>query len=142
MATYEASVSSTATPEAAWRAWTDVSGWSRNDAIESAEIDGEFRPGAVIKSKAKGFPHSTLKVTRVEAPRSWADESRSPGMRMTFDHLIEPKERGIELTERVIISGPLARLLGPILRRRLEALFASSVAHVASIAESTRPSSR
>jgi hypothetical protein len=54
---------------------------------------------------------------------------------MAFDHIVDPDERGIRLTERVIISGPLARLVGPIIRRRLEALFASSVAYVASIAE-------
>lgn len=142
MPAYEVSVSSSASPEAAWRAWTDVPGWTRNDAIESAEIDGEFRTGAVIKSKAKGFPSSTLTVTGVEFPRLWADESRSPGVRMTFDHVIEPRERGIHLTERVVISGPLARLIGPLVRRRLETLFASSVAYIARVAESAESASR
>ena len=135
MPSYEASVSSAATPEAAWGVWIDVSGWIRSDAIESAEIDGEFRTGAIIKSKAKGFPRSTLKVTSVEAPSLWVDESRSPGMRMTFHHVIEPRERGTYLTERVVITGPLARLIGPLIRRKLEALFAASVAHVARAAE-------
>jgi hypothetical protein len=54
---------------------------------------------------------------------------------MTFDHIVERWENGIHLTERVVISGPLARLVGPLFRRRLEALFAKSVAYVASIAE-------
>jgi hypothetical protein len=132
---YEASAPSTASSEAVWGAWTNVPGWSASDSIESADIDGEFRPGAVIKSKAKGFPRSTLTVTRVEPPGLWVDESRSPGMRMTFDHVIEPRERGTYLTERVVISGPLAPLAGPLIRRKLEALFAESVAFMARAAE-------
>jgi hypothetical protein len=124
-----------ASAEAAWAAWTDVAGWSAFDHIESAQIDGEFRSGAVIKSKAKGFPSSTLTVTRAEWPSLWVDESRSPGMRMTFEHVIEPGEDGTRLTERVRIRGPLGRVFGPLLRRRLEALFAESVASVARNAE-------
>lgn len=135
MPTYEASRSSTASSEAAWRVWTDVPGWKGNDLVESAEIDGEFKAGAVIRSKAKGLPRSILKVTRVEPPHLWADEARSPGARMTFDHTIEPQGAGIRLTERVVITGPLAPLIGPLIRRRLEVLFASSISYVARIAE-------
>ena len=135
MPSYESSVVTRASPEAAWTAWTDVAGWSAYDHIESARIEGEFRPGAVITSKAKGLPSSTLTVTRTERPSLWVDESRSPGMRMRFDHVIEPVDDGTRLTERARISGPLGRVFGPLLRRRLEALFAESVASVARQAE-------
>ena len=135
MPSYEASVVTNASAEAAWTAWTDVESWGQYDHIEAASVEGAFRPGAAITSKAKGFPSSTLTVTRVEPPRVWVDETRSPGLRMTFDHVVEPGEGGTRLTERVRISGPLARVLGPLLRRRLEALFAASVAAVARQAE-------
>jgi hypothetical protein len=82
-------------------------------------------------SKAKGFPRTTLTITRVEPPHVWVDESRSPGVQMTFEHVIEPGETGTTLTERVLMRGPLARLVGPLMRRKLKALFESSVAHVA-----------
>src|SRR5437868_10718662 len=131
MLTYEASVMTRASAEAAWAAWTDGARWSRYDHIESAQIDGEFRVGAVVTSKAKGFPSSKLTVTRAERPTLWVDESRSPGMQMTFDHVVETGEGGTRLTERVRISGPLGRVFGPLLRRKLEALFATSVATVA-----------
>src|SRR4051812_36221302 len=130
MPTYEASTSSRAGAAAAWDAWIDVARWSEADHIESAQVDGEFRPGAVITSKAKGLPRSTLTVTRVESPTLWTDESSSPGVRMTFDHVIESRPDGTVLTERVVIAGPLGRIVGPLLRRKLEALFAASVAHV------------
>jgi hypothetical protein len=139
MPTYEAATVSRAAPAAIWDAWTDVARWSESEHIESARIDGEFRPGAVITSKAKGLPRSTLKVTRVEPPALWADESTSPGVRMTFDHVIESTPDGTVVTERADIRGPLAPLVAPLLRRKLEALFAASVAHVARTAETREP---
>src|SRR2546423_347449 len=142
MPSYEASAVTNASAEAAWSAWIDVEGWSAYDHIEAARVDGAFQPGAAITSKAKGFPSSTLTVTRVEPPSLWVDESRSPGMRMSFDHVLEPGEGGTRLTERVRISGPLAHLLGPLMRRRLEALFAASVAAVASQAEAAEAGSQ
>lgn len=135
MPSYEASAATHASPEAAWTAWTDVEGWSAYDHIESARLDGNFQPGAVITSRAKGFPSSTLTVTRVEPPSLWVDETRSPGIRMTFDHAIEAGAGATQLTERVRISGPLGHVLGPFMRRKLEALFAASVASVSRQAE-------
>jgi hypothetical protein len=135
MPSYEASVVTTASAEAAWTAWTDVESWSRYDHIETARIDGAFQPGTTITTKAKGLPRSTLNITRVERPSLWVDESRSPWMRMTFEHVIEPREGGTRLTERARIGGPLAHAIGPLVRRKLEALFAASVAAVARQAE-------
>jgi hypothetical protein len=132
---YEVSALTTAGAEAAWSAWTDVQGWSAYEHIEAASVDGAFRSGAAITSKAKGFPSSTLTVTRVEPPSLWVDEARSRGMRMTFEHVLEPGEGGTRLTERVRVSGPLGRALAPLMRRKLEALFAASVAAVAHQAE-------
>src|SRR5438128_11649798 len=99
MPAYEASAVTKASAEAAWSAWTDVHGWSAHDHIEAARVDGTFQPGAAITSKAKGFPSSTLTVTRVEPPSLWVDESRSLGMQMTFDHVVEPGEGGTRLTQ-------------------------------------------
>ena len=135
MPSYEASGMANASTETVWAAWTDVVGWSAADHIEFARIDGEFRVGAVITSKARGFPSSSLTVTRADHPSLWVDESRFPGMRMTFDHMIEPGDSGTRLTERVRISGPLGHALGPLLRRRLEVLFAASVTYIARRAE-------
>ena len=128
----EASATVEAAAEDAWAAWIDVDGWSEVDMIESARLlEGPFGVGAVIRSKAKGFPGSTLTVTRADAPRIWVDESRSPGLTMTFDHVIEDLGGELRLTERVQIEGWLAPLVGLLTRRKLEALFAASVAHVA-----------
>src|SRR6266571_30522 len=81
---------------------------STSSPLDSTE---DFRPGGTIVSKAKGLPRTTLTITRVEPPHVWVDASRSPGVQMTFEHVIEPGEAGTELTERVLIGGPLARLV-------------------------------
>jgi hypothetical protein len=138
MISYEASAVAKAAPEEVWAAWIDVASWSEADHIESAHLGGEFRPGGTIVSKARGLPRTTLTITRVEPPHVWVDASRSPGVQMTFEHVIEPSEAGTELTERVLIRGPLARLVGPLIRRKLEALFEASVAHVARGADRAR----
>lgn len=135
MLSYEASGLARAAPEDVWAAWVDVASWSESEHIESARLDGEFRPGGVIASKAKGLPRSTLTLTCVDPPRLWVDESRSPGVKLTFEHVIEPGGAGTKVTERVLISGPLGPLVGVLLRRKLEALFAASVAHVSRRAE-------
>jgi hypothetical protein len=142
MPSYEASAVSSARAEAVWAAWTDVEGWSGSDHVESAHIDGPFQEGAVITSKAKGLPSGKLTVTRVERPGLWVDESRSPGVRMVFDHVVEPLDEGTRLTERVVMSGVLAFLVAPLLRRRLQAVFTASTAHVAATAEASEKVSR
>lgn len=135
MISYEASAVANAGPEHVWAAWINVGGWGEADHIESAELDGDFQPGSTIVSKAKGLPRTTLTITRVEPPHVWVDESHSPGVQMTFEHVIEPGEAGTALTERVLIRGPLARFVGSLMRRKLKALFEASVAHVARRAE-------
>ena len=138
MISYAASAIAKAPPEDVWAAWIDVAGWSDAEHIESARLDGDFRPGGTILSKAAGLPRTKLTITRVERPRLWIDESRAPGVTMTFEHVIEPDAAGTAITERVLIRGPLAWLVGRVMRRKLEALFGASVAHVSRRAESRR----
>ena len=54
---------------------------------------------------------------------------------MTFEHVIEATDAGTRLTERVQITGPLGYVVGPLMRRRLEAVFEAAVAAVARQAE-------
>ena len=90
MLSYEASRVARAAPEKVWAAWIDVATWSESEHIESARLDGEFRPGGIITSKASGFPRSTLTITHVEPHRLWVDESRAPGVRMMFEVVRQP----------------------------------------------------
>jgi hypothetical protein len=133
--TIEGSAVSRATPEEVFAAWTDVNSWTEGDYMERASIDREFAPGAVIRAKVKGFPTATLVVTQVDPPKVWVDESRMPGVRMSYEHRVEPVTEGTSLTERVTISGPLARVVGALVRGRMVALFSASTQHIARRAE-------
>ena len=53
--TYEVSTDTRVSAAAVWAAWTDVARWSSHDHMESASIDGAFRVGAKITTKARGF---------------------------------------------------------------------------------------
>jgi hypothetical protein len=132
MLTLEACATTTATPEQVWAQWTDVAQWTQGDVIEEAALDGAFAVGSTIRTKAKGFPRSTLTITVVDRPHLWVDESRAPGLRMTFEHVIEPGATGTKVTERALISGALAPVVGRLMRARLERLLAASTADLAS----------
>ena len=135
MLTLERSATSQASPEQVWHAWVDVEAWSEADHIDSARLEGDFVAGSTIKTKTQGFPASTLTITEVEQPRRWVDESRTPGMRMTFVHDIELRDDGTIITERVLIRGPVGQVVGRAMRRRLEALLEASVERLARRAE-------
>jgi hypothetical protein len=142
LTSYSATTTTSAGAEAVWDAWIDVNGWNDGEHIEQAEIDGAFAPGAKITSKARGLPLAVATVTHVERPRLWVDETRSPGVRMSFEHLIEPGEPATTLTERVRVTGPLAIVVGPLMRRKLTALFLASAETVARQAEARAGASR
>jgi hypothetical protein len=126
---------SRASPEDAWAAWVDVARWSDGDVIDAARLNGDFKEGSTFVSKPRGYPSSRMTITRVDPPRLWVCESLVPGWRMTVEHLIERDVSGSKLTERMSISGPLGRLIGRVVRRRLVALLVAMTEQIARQAE-------
>ena len=137
MISFEATATSVASPDDVFATWIDVSRWSGSAEIERATLDRDFGPGAVIRSKAKGLPASKLVVTIVEPPGRWVDESRLPGVRLTFEHLATTQGSGTQLTERVTFTGPLARPAAWVIRSKLLHLMISSTEHIAETAATT-----
>jgi hypothetical protein len=115
-------------------AWTDPDRWP-GGPIQVAKIDRPFDVGAKVTTKVKGNRPLTSTVTRIEAPRLWVGVAKAPGVTMTIDHVIEPIDSGVVLTERLTFSGPLAGLLSRLMGRRIEATFAATTAHGAEVAE-------
>lgn len=131
---FAGSCRSTATPDHAWALWTDPARWL-GGPIEAAKIDGPFQVGAKITTKVKGNRPLTSTITRIEAPRLWVGVAKAPGLTMTIDHVIDPVDTGIVLTERLTFSGPLAWLVARLVGRRIESTFAATTAHGAELAE-------
>jgi hypothetical protein len=118
-----------------WQVWTTPSTW-QGSVIEAANIDGDFGVGAKITTKVKGYPASTSTVTHVDSPRIWVGVAKAPGLTMTYEHVIETDGTSAVLTERAIISGPLAGVAARLIGKRLESTFAATTAHCAQLAES------
>ena len=132
--TFEGSARSTATPEQAWAAWTDPSVWP-GGPIASARLHDSFELGGKITTRAKGYMPLTSTITRIEPPRLWTGVAKTPGLTMTIDHVIEPNDSGVLLTERATLSGPLAGVVSRLLGRRMESTYAATTAHAADVSE-------
>jgi ligand-binding SRPBCC domain-containing protein len=132
--TFEGSSKCSAPASTVWAVWTNPSLWP-GGVIESAKIDGNFVVGAKLTDKTKGGPTTTATVTLVDPPRMWVDVSKFPGLRMTFEHVIEAADEGTVLTERVIISGLLAAVAARLMGSRLEQTFAGTTSRIACLAE-------
>ena len=92
--------------------------------------------GAKITAKAKGGPTTTHTVTSMDPPRGWVGVSKFPGLTMTYEHEIKVVEGGTTLTERAVMSGPLAGIAALLLGKSLAKGFKESTARIARLAES------
>jgi hypothetical protein len=98
-------------------------------------MHGPFEVGAKITARVKGYMPLSSKVTRIDSPRVWTGVAKAPGLTMTIDHVIDPIDTGVLLTERVILSGPLAGVVARLMGRRFESIYAATTAHGAELAE-------
>jgi hypothetical protein len=137
---FEGSCRSTATPDQAWAVWTNPAMWL-GGPIEIARLHGRFEVGGKVTTKVKGNRPLTSTITRIEAPRLWVGVAKAPGLTMTIDHVIDPTDTGIVLTERLTFSGPLAGVVARLMGRRIESTFRATTAHGAELAEAHATSS-
>ncbi len=114
--------------------WTDPSTWP-GGPIAAAELHGTFEIGAKITTRVKGYMPLTSTVTRIESPRVWTGVATTPGLTITIDHVIDPADTGVLLTERAALSGPLAGVVARLMGRRFESIYAATTAHCAELAE-------
>src|SRR6266576_2984892 len=108
---FEHSAESAASKEAVWQRYADVAKWPEwSPGIEWARLDGPFHVGSKGMSKARGAPAWPFRLGLVEPNVLFATTTRLPGAMLVFEHLIEPSDRGIRITHRATLSGPLSRL--------------------------------
>lgn len=92
--------------------------------------------GAKITAKAKGGPSTTHTVTSMAPPRAWVGVTNFPGLTMTYEHQIETVEGGTTLTERAVMTGPLAGIAALLIGKSLAKGFTDTTARIARLAES------
>ena len=128
------STQSSAPVETLWAVWTDPSGWV-GGPVESASADGVFGVGTSYTVKVRRNRPVTATITQWDPMRSWTSVSRMPGLRLTLHHVLEPGPSGVLITEGVVFSGPLARIVTALFARRLRATYAETTAHCARLAD-------
>jgi hypothetical protein len=97
-----------------WPKW--ASQFKRLDHVDS----GPLRLGSRVRVRPKGLPASVWQVTEYKEGRSFTWQTRlAPGLRLTGGHELTPKGGRTATEFWLEPSGPLGRLLGPILSRTL-----------------------
>jgi uncharacterized protein YndB with AHSA1/START domain len=108
MWTTQASAISSATPEAIWKLYTDVTCWKEWDgSVISSSVNGAFEPGSQGSMTLHGNPHPLgFELLEVETNRLFRDVTEIPGARLEFSHHLEPTADGTRITHVVTITGP------------------------------------
>jgi len=94
----------------AWPEWTPTVRWIRR--LDS----GALAVGSRTRLRQPGLPPAVWCVTELEEGRSFTWMSRSPGVRVTARHELEPDEAGCRATLSLRFSGPLGKLAGRLTR--------------------------
>lgn len=133
---FEHSAESSAGKADIWRRYVDVPHWSEWSRLGVAwsRLDGPFEVGTAGKSKPPGFSAGRFRLVVVEDERMFATESRYPGSRLLFEHVIEPLQAGVRITHRARIDGPMAFILVWIARRSIERALPDGVERLAATA--------
>lgn len=127
---------------AIYRLYADVANWHRWDPdTKRAALDGSFTVGSrgsLTPAKGNTVP---MVVTFADPVRGFTVESRIPLLlRMVFEHeLIARGEAVTEVVHRVTLSGPLAWLIGPGLKRQLDAGLPVTLSRLKRLAETGSP---
>jgi hypothetical protein len=115
MYTFEHSVETTASPEAVWALYADVTAWLTWDhGLDAVEIDGSLVAGATGRITPSGMDTLPFTVTWAEPGRGFSDETPAMGHVLRFFHEIDNLPGGrTRVTHRVEIEGPAADEMGP-----------------------------
>jgi hypothetical protein len=120
MVTVERSAIIRTPPDRVWAAYVDLSGWlAWNPHMRELGLltEGSLAVGSRARLVLKTGLRSSWEVTELNPGRSFAWVANLvPGLRLAFDHIVEPAEGGSRAILRIDASGPVAVVAGPVLR--------------------------
>lgn len=117
MKTYGVSRSTTATPAAVWRVWSDPNNWSRwNSGITSARVDGPLADGTTgTMTTSRGSSHEVT-FHDVTPGRGFSMSMHGPPLtNVTFRCEISPAGSGSTISQNVAFTGPFGFLFGAMM---------------------------
>lgn len=114
-------VETTASPEAIWEIWQDVTHWNTWDhGIEFSTIDGPFKTGATGTLKPKGGPLVHTKLTAVEPKKLFIDEAKLTLARIIVSHFLTESNGKTHVTHQIEMRGPLAFFFAFVIGRNMK----------------------
>ena len=108
-----------AAPAEVWSATTDVERWPEwtPTVTRVRRLDaGPLAVGSAAEIRQPAMPPVIWTVTELAPPRRFVWEGRLRGLRMVATHELASDPHGTRSRLSIELTGPLARLLGPLLR--------------------------
>ena len=134
----------TASPDVVWGVLVDINEWpSWTQSVRTAQRleEGPLGVGSRARLKQPGMPSLVWEVSELAAPSVFTWQARSPGVRTTAIHRLEPQpDGGTTLTLEVEHSGPLAGLIGALTSSRTSRYIGMEAAGLKKASEARRSS--
>jgi uncharacterized membrane protein len=123
MLTCEVSISIAAPREVVWRSLADVTAWPdwlpTVDSVRALDAT-HLVLGARFVVKQPKLQLATWVVTVLDPPRRFVWAARSPGLRMTAEHVVDGSASGAIVSLRFSFGGFLGGLIGRLFRATTE----------------------
>lgn len=114
-------VETTASPEAIWEIWQDVTNWNTWDhGIEFSTIDGPFKAGTTGTLKPKGGPLVHTKLTVVEPKKLFIDEAKLTFARIIVSHFLTESNGKTHVTHQIEMTGTFAFFFAFVIGRNMK----------------------
>lgn len=109
-----------AAPARVWAVLSDIARWPEwTPTVDTLDVldCGPFRIGQSARLKQPGYQAAVWTVRTLEDGRAFTWDSRSLGMHVLANHLIEATSNGSHVTLSIDVEGPTAWLLGWLVAR-------------------------
>lgn len=91
-----------------WRIWTDVNHWSDwHGDLEYCRMEGPFAVGNHFMLKPKGAPAVKIRLIEIEEGCHFTDCTQFFGAKMYDTHAMQQTENGLQLSNKLTVTGPL-----------------------------------
>lgn len=134
---YGTSVETSASPDAVWKIWSDMSTWGEwNPNVSTMDWSSGFASGTTGVMNTRAGQHHKMQLVDVQAARGFALEtSVVPGTRFRFNCRIEPAGAKTKISQTVEVGGPLGPVMGGMLGPQVSKEFGTLLANLARKAE-------
>ena len=134
-----------ASPQAVFDVLADVNHWPDWDsAIHSTGMEGSVEVEKVFWANPHRGPRAVMYFREIESPTKLVFDHRLPHhnfslFTLRFEYEVQPEAEGSRYTRRVVLSGPLLVIAGPIVASLLKKELPGSLAGLKRAAESLSP---